>query len=95
MTLTFNKNDGFARFVSCVNAAGLLKISLQVARRVCSSKTHPVFPAGFKFTDGFNPAAASRNNLTRGGIFRGKVSQRKNQNIINRLEERTPLAPNS
>jgi len=96
MTLACNTNDGFARFVSCVKGAGLLKISSQVARRAFSTKTHPVFPAGIKFTDGFNPAAAGRDNLNRGGIFRGKISQRKNQHHIkNRLEERTPLAPNS
>jgi len=95
MSLTFNKNDGFARFVSCANGAGLLKIPSQVAGLVLSSKTRPVFPAGTTFNDGFNPGAASRHNLTRGGIFRGKVSQRKNQHQINRLEERTLPAPNS
>jgi len=95
MTLTFNKNAGFARFVSCAEGAGLLMILSQAARCVINSQAHPVFPEGFKFTDGFKTPTTRRNNLTRGGIFRGKISQRKNQNIINRLEERTLPAPNS
>jgi hypothetical protein len=95
MTLALNKNDGFARFVSCVAGAGLLMILSQAAKRVINAKAHHVFPDGFKFTGGFKPEATDRNNLTRGGIFRGKVSRRKNQNTKKRLEERTPPAPNS
>ncbi|HXI73255.1 MAG TPA: hypothetical protein VNN22_23190 [Verrucomicrobiae bacterium] len=94
MTLMFNKNDGFARFVSCVKRRGLLLILSQAARCVTNSRTHPVFPDGFKFTDGFKTPPTRRNNLTRGGIFRGKVPQRTNQNNVNRLEERTLPAPN-
>jgi hypothetical protein len=94
MTLTFNKNDGFARFASCVAGAGLLMVLSPAARCVINSQTHPVFPGGFKFTGGFKMPPTRRNNLTRGGIFRGKVPQRSNQNIINRLEERTLPAPN-
>ena len=94
MTLTFNKNDGFTRFVSCAESAGLLMILSQAARCVSNSQMHPVFPDGFKFTGGFKTPPTRRNNLTRGGIFRGKVSQRTNQNNVNRLEERTLPAPN-
>jgi hypothetical protein len=82
MTLTFNKNDGFARFVSCAQRMGLLMILSQAARCVINSQTHPVFPDGFKFTGGFKTPSTRRNNLTRGGIFRGKVPQRPNQNNV-------------
>jgi hypothetical protein len=95
MTLTLNKNAGFARFASCAAGAGVFMILVQAARCASSSPAHPVFPDGFKFTGGFKTPTTRRNNLTRGGIFRGKVSQRKNQHHINRLEERTPPAPNS
>jgi hypothetical protein len=95
MMLIPNKNDGLTCFASCAEGAGLLMILSLAARCVINSKTHPAFPEGFKFTDGFKTPTTRRNNLTRGGIFRGKVSQRKNQNKINRLEERTPPAPNT
>jgi hypothetical protein len=95
MMLRLDKNDGFTRFASCAAGAGLLMILSPAARCVINSQTHPAFPEGFKFTDGFKMPTTRRNNLTRGGIFRGKVSQRKDQNKINRLEERTLPAPNS
>jgi len=43
----------------------------------------------------FVSALIKKMNLTRGEIFRGKVSARKNQPNITDLEERTPRAPNS
>jgi hypothetical protein len=95
MALILDKNDGFARFAPCAGGVGLIMILTQAAWCVSNSKTQPVFPDGFKFTGGFKTSKTRRNNLTRGGIFRGKVSQRKNQNNINRLEERTPPAPNT
>jgi hypothetical protein len=79
MTLTLNKNDVFARFVSCVDGAGLIKISAQVARRVMDGEGLSVFSAGKRFTDDFKPAVKDKNNLTRRGIFRGKISRRKTQ----------------
>jgi hypothetical protein len=82
MTLTFDKKNGFARFVSCVNGAGLLKISPSAARRVTTSRTHPVFPEGFTFADDFKPSITRKNNLTCGGIFRGKISRQQIQNIL-------------
>jgi hypothetical protein len=94
MMPTSYKNHRLGRFVSCVDDAGLLKILSPAASHLFGKKAHPVFPAGFIFTDAFNPAPAGKINLTRGGIFRGKVSQRKNQTNKNRLEERTPSAPN-
>jgi len=81
MTLTLNKNNYFSRFVSCTDGAGLLKILSQAARRVITSNVPPVFPEGFTFTDGFKPSITVINNLTRGGIFRGKISQRKIKTI--------------
>jgi hypothetical protein len=94
MTLIININDGFVRFVSCVAGTGLLMILLQAARCVSDSQTHPTFPDGSKFTDGFKKPPTRRNNLIRGGIFRGKILRRTNQNNVNRLEERTLPAPN-
>jgi hypothetical protein len=54
-----------------------------------------VFPAGKRFAGDFKPAVKSKNNLTRCGIFRGKISRWKTQTNKNRLEERTLSAPNS
>jgi hypothetical protein len=45
--------------------------------------------------DNFVSALIKKMNLTRGEIFRGKVSARKNQLNTTDLEERTPRAPNS
>jgi len=53
-----------------------------------------VFSAGKRLTDDFKPAVKDKN-LIRRGIFRGKISRRKTQTNKNRLEERTPSAPNS
>jgi hypothetical protein len=94
MTLTFDKNQLIMRFASCVRGAGLIKILSQVARRAMDGEGLSVFSAGKRFTDDFKPAVKDRNNLTRRGIFRGKISRRKTQTNKNRLEERTPPAPN-
>jgi len=93
--LTLAKNDSFARFAPCVCGAGLIKILSQVARRVMGGVRFSVFSAGKRFTDDFKPVVKSKNNLTRREIFRGKISRRKTQTNRNRLEERTPPAPNS
>jgi tRNA U38,U39,U40 pseudouridine synthase TruA len=44
--------------------------------------------------DNFVSALIRKMNLTRGEIFRGKISRRQNQLNKTDLEERTPLAPN-
>jgi len=43
----------------------------------------------------FVSALIKKMNLTRGEIFRGKISPRAINRHNNRLEERTPIAPNS
>jgi hypothetical protein len=45
--------------------------------------------------DNFIPLPVNKMNLTRCGIFRGKISSRKDQQNKTDLEERTQLAPNS
>jgi hypothetical protein len=82
MTLTFAKKIEFARFVSCVNGAGLLKILPQSARRMMTSNAHSVFPEGFTFADDFKPSITRKNNLTCGGIFRGKISRQQIKHIL-------------
>jgi hypothetical protein len=95
MKLILDKNDYFTRFASCVGDAGLVKVLSQVARRAMDGDGLSVFNAGKRFTDDFKPAVNNDNNLMRCGIFRGKISRRKTQTNRNRLEERTPPAPNS
>jgi hypothetical protein len=95
MMLTLDKNESFTRFAPCVRVGGLLKISAQVARRAMDGEGLSVFSAGKRFTDDFKPAVKEKSNLTRRGIFRGKISRWKTQTNKNRLEERTPPAPNS
>ncbi len=95
MTLTLNKNDVFARFVSCVRGVGLVKILAQVARRAMDGEGLSDFSAGKRFTDDFKPAVKDKNNLTAVEFFEGKFYSEKLKPINNRLEERTPTAPNS
>ena len=95
MKLTLDKNIRFARFVSCMLVAGLLKILPEAAGCAKAGGTFLISPVGFGFSDDFKPALPDANNLTRCGIFRGKVSQPKTQNNKNCLEERTLSAPNS
>jgi hypothetical protein len=94
MMLTSDKNDSFTRFASCVRGAGLIKILSQMARRAMDGEGLSDFSAGKRFTDDFKPTVKGKNNLTRRGIFRGKILRRKTQTNKNRLEERTPPAPN-
>jgi hypothetical protein len=95
MTMKSNKNILFSRFVSCVRRAGLLMILPQAAGCALAGEPILISPAGFGFNDRFQPALPSAANLTRGGIFRGKVSRRKTQTNKKCLEERTLPAPNS
>jgi hypothetical protein len=91
--LTLDKNDFFSRFVSCARNLSLLKISALVARGVMDGGRLAIFPAGLNFADNFKPAIIIKINLTRREIFRGKISQRKNQIKPTDLEERTQPAP--
>jgi hypothetical protein len=93
MTLTLDKNDVFARFVSCVRGAGLIKISAQVARRAMDGEGLSDFSAGRRFTDDFKPAVKDKNNLTAVEFFEGKFCGAKLKPIKNCLKKRTPAAP--
>ena len=81
------------RFVSCVDDAGLIKISAQVARRAMDGEGLSDFSAGKRFTDDFKPAVKDKNNLTAVEFFEGKFCGAKLKPINNRLENRTPSAP--
>jgi hypothetical protein len=95
MTLKSGKNELFVRFAPCVRGTGLITILSQVAGRAMNGEGLSVLSAGKRFADDFKPAMKDKNNLTRCGIFRGKISQRETQTNKNRLEERTLPAPNS
>ena len=82
------------RFASCARVARLLKILPEAARRAVDGEAFLIFPAVRNFGDDFAQATMSKINLTRSEIFRGKVSQRKNQPNKTDLEERTQPAPN-
>jgi hypothetical protein len=94
MKLTLNKNEIFARFASCVRGAGLLKNPSEAAECALTDGALRISTVSFGFDNDFKPAVANTNILTRRGIFRGKISRRKTQTNKNRLEERTPPAPN-
>ncbi len=94
MTLTFDKIFCFARFVSCVCVMRLILILPQAAGCALAGGTFKISPVGFSFNDDFMPASPNVNNFKRCGIFRGKVLQPETQTNKNRLEERTPSAPN-
>jgi hypothetical protein len=94
MTLILPKNNSFARFVPCVRGAGLIKILSHVARRAMDGGRLSDFSAGERFTDDFKPAVKDKNNLTAVEFFEGKFCSEKIKPIKNRLEERTPPAPN-
>ena len=81
--------------MSCVGGGGLLKILPQAAGCALAGGTFIFSPVGFGFSDDSRPALPVGSNLTRCEIFRGKIPQPTTQNNKNRLEERTPLAPNS
>ena len=95
MTQTLNKNHGFHRFVPCANLVGMIKILSLVARRAMDGEGLSNFSAGKRFTDDFKPAVTGSNNLTAAEFFEGKFCGAKLKPINNRLEERTPSAPNS
>jgi hypothetical protein len=94
MKLKLNKNESFARFASCVRGAGLLKNISEAAGFTLTDGTLRISTVSFGFDNDFTSVVANTNNLTRRGIFRGKISRRKTQTNKNCLEERTPLAPN-
>jgi len=83
------------RFESCLRVSRLLMILPEAARRAVDGEAFLIFPAIRNFDGGFTPATTNNANLNRSGIFRGKISQRKNQPNITDLEERTQPAPNS
>jgi hypothetical protein len=84
------------RFASCLRVARLLMILPEAARRAVDGEALFLnFPAARNFSGGFTQAKADKINLTRSEIFRGKISQRKNQPNKTDLEERTLQAPNS
>jgi hypothetical protein len=80
-------------FAPCANGVALLKILLAAARRARTGEMLLIFPAGLVFSGDFRPKPVSKMNLTRRGIFRGKVSQRQYQPNQTNLEERTQTAP--
>jgi hypothetical protein len=94
MKLTLNKNEIFARFASCVRGTGLLKNSSEVAGRTLAGGVSKISTVSFSFDNDFKSAVVNTNILIRRGIFRGKISWRETQTNKNRLEERTPPAPN-
>jgi hypothetical protein len=66
------------RFVACARGIRLLQVSAQAAGNAPAGGTVLISPVGFGFS--------GRKNLTRSGIYRGKISRRNNQN---HLEEKT------
>jgi len=94
MKLTWHKNELFARFVSCVRGAGLLKNLLEAVGRTLTHGALRFSTVRFGFDNDFTSVVANTNILTRCEIFRGKISRWKTQTNKNCLEERTPLAPN-
>jgi hypothetical protein len=80
MTLTLNKNDVFARFVSCARGAGLLKILTQMARRTMDGEASFNFTRRNKFTDDFKPAVKSKNKFNAPRNFSRENSAAKNSN---------------
>jgi len=82
------------RFASCARVARLLQILPEAARRAVDGEAFLIFPAARNFDGGFTQATMNKTNLTRSEIFRGKISQWKNQPNKTDLEERTQPAPN-
>ena len=96
MTMTLNKNDLFCALCFLRARRGTVKnFTASGEMRDWPAKCFQFFPPV-----SISPTISSRHhqaqtNLTRCGIFRGKVSRRKTQTNKNRLEERTLPAPNS
>jgi hypothetical protein len=84
------KNMAGRCFAACTEGARLLIFLTEAARRATAGGLSWEFGfyASGHFRDDFTPLM-SKNILTRHEIFRGKVSRRNNQNLINHLEERT------
>jgi hypothetical protein len=80
-------------FAPCANVVLLLKILLAAARRARTDEMHFIFPAGWYISGDFRPKPMKKMNLTRCGIFRGKIPQWKYQTNQTNLEERTHTAP--
>jgi hypothetical protein len=95
MAPTFDKNNTFARFVPCVQVAGVLKNPVTVTGCVQTGGTFLISSAGFGFSADFRAAAKKKNNLTAAEFFEGKFSGEKTQTNKNASQERTLLAPNS
>jgi hypothetical protein len=81
MTLTWGKNEiGNKRFASCTRSVLLLKTLLEttvhaVVQKMLSIQFGDLKSGGF-CRDTFGLAPLKRLNLTRCGIFRGKISRR-------------------
>ncbi|HSY09859.1 MAG TPA: hypothetical protein VK840_02985 [Candidatus Dormibacteraeota bacterium] len=85
MTLAWNKNEiGNRRFAPCARPVLLLKFFPGIMVRVMVQKMLPIQfsdrKSGEFCRDVFSPVPLNKFNLTRCGIFRGKILQRKNQN---------------
>jgi len=85
MTPAWDKNEiENRRFVPCARSVLLLKNLLEtmvcaVVRKMLAIQFSNWKSHGFS-RDVFSPVPLNKFNLTRCGIFRGKISQRKNQN---------------
>jgi hypothetical protein len=81
MTLTRDKNEiGNKRFASCARSVLLLKTLLEttvhaVVQKMLSIQFSDLKSGGF-CRDAYGLAPLKKLNLTRCGIFRGKISQR-------------------
>ena len=85
MTLTWDKNEiGNRRFAPCALSALLLKTLLETTVCAMVQKMLSIqfgdWKSGGLSQVFFGPAPLKKLNLKRYGIFRGKISQRKNQN---------------
>jgi hypothetical protein len=78
------------RFVSCVRRSWMLNHKPAAAARAQAGWQFLVFAVISGCSGNPTPLIISHNNLTRRGICRGKISQRKNQN---HLEQNTHQAP--
>lgn len=85
MTMTWDKNEiENGRFVSCIRLVLLLKNLAETTALAVVQKMLPIqfgdWKSGEFYRDVFSPLQPDKFNLTRCGIFRGKILQRKNQN---------------
>jgi hypothetical protein len=93
-TMNCKKIIAGGRFAACVDGARLLSICVRAAGRAPAGKTVSPFhlSAGGISRDQFTSGSKNKANLTRCGIFRGKISRRKNQNQ-NTPRTKDALAP--